>query len=216
VRLLTVVLFPLLVMLTISAPVAVPFLFGHRWIPAVGPVQILAVGGASTLVINAVGTVLMATGRPRALLGYGTAHFLVYGLTVLVVVHLGITAVAIDAAVVHTSFLIVAYVLMLHGSSERPLRRLWDDIAPATVSCVGLTAVALPVSLALTAAQLPAVLWLAALGLVAAPTYLMTLRTCFPATWRSQSGALERILPGHRRLRGVKRRLAAAAVGPSA
>ena len=96
-------------------------------------------GGASTLVIDAVGTVLMATGRARALLGYGMAHFVVYGLTVLLVVRFGIVAVAIDAAVVHTLFLIVAYVLMLRGSPERPLRRLWDDIAPATVSCLGLS-----------------------------------------------------------------------------
>jgi lipopolysaccharide exporter len=210
VRLLTIALFPLLVALAIAAPVLVPFVFGSRWAPAVVPVQILAVGGASTLVINAVGTVLMATGRARALLGYGTAHFIVYGLTVLLVVRLGIVAVAIDAAVVHTLFLIVAYVLMLRGSTERPLHRLWDDIAPAFVSCLGLVAVALPASLALTAAQMPAVLWLAALGLIAVPPYLLTLRICFPAAWRGQRAVLERILPAHHRLRGVKRRLAAA------
>jgi lipopolysaccharide exporter len=210
VRLMTTVVFPLLVLLAIAAPVAVPFLFGPRWDPAVVPVQILALGGASTLVINAVGTVLMATGRARALLGYGAAHFMVYGLTVLLVVRLGIVAVAIDAAVVHTLFLIVAYALMLRGSRERPLHRLWDDIAPASVSCLGLVAIALPASFALTAAHVPAALWLVALGLIAVPPYVLTLRICFPATWRSQRSALERILPGHRRLRGAKRRLAAA------
>jgi lipopolysaccharide exporter len=212
VRLLTIIIFPLLVLLAITAPVLVPFLFGARWAPAVVPVQILAVGGASTLVINAAGTVLMATGRARAVLGYGTAHFIVYGLTVLLVVRLGIVAVAIDAAVVHTFFLIVAYVLMLRGSDERPLHRLWDDIAPAFVSSLGLVAVALPVSFALTAAHIPAFLWLVALGLISVPPYLLTLRFGFPAAWCSQSAALERILPGHRRLRGAKRRLAAARV----
>lgn len=212
VRLLTVLLFPLLVLLAITAPVLVPFVFGPRWAPAVVAVQVLAVGGASTLVINAVGTVLMATGRGRALLGYGTAHFLVYGLTVLLVVRLGIVAVAVDAAVVHTLFLIIAYRLMLRDSAERALHRLWDDIAPAAVSCLGLVAIALPASFALTAAHAPAVVWLAAVGLVAVPPYLLTLRICFPATWRSQRSALERILPGHQRLRGAKRRLAAARV----
>ena len=213
VRLLTIMLFPLLVLLAIAAPVIVPFVFGPRWAPAVVPVQILAVGGASTLVINAVGTVLMATGRARALLGYGTAHFLTYGLTVLVVVRWGIVAVAVDAAVVHTLFLLVAYRLMLSGSEERAVRRLWSDIAPATVSCVALAAVALPVSAGLTAAHMPAVPWLAMLGIVAVPTYLLALRLCFPATWRAQRDALARILPG-RPLRGVKRRQAAAGVGP--
>ncbi len=210
VRLLTVILFPLLVLLAIAAPVAVPFLFGPRWTPAVVPVQILAIGGASTVVINAVGTVLMATGRARALFGFGSAHFIVYGLTVFLVVPFGIAAVAIDAAVVHTLFLVLAYALMLRGSAERPLHRLWDDIAPASVSCLGLVAVALPASLALTAADLPAALWLATLGLVALPPYLLTLRICFPATWLNQRAIFERILPGVSRPRAIKRRVAAA------
>lgn len=212
VRLMTIVLFPLLVLLAIGAPTLVPFLFGARWSPAVVPVQILALGGAATLVIDAVGTVLMATGRAQALLGYGVAHFVVYGLTVLLVVPYGIVAVAIDAAVVHTLFLIVAYVLMLRGSAERPLRRLWHDIAPAFVSCLGLVAVALPVSYGLTAVEAPAVVWLTVLTLVAVPPYLLTLRIGFPATWHSQRAILVRILPGHQRLLGARRRLAAARV----
>jgi lipopolysaccharide exporter len=210
VRLLTIVTFPLLVTLAIGAPVLVPFLFGARWDSAVVPVQILALGGASTLVINAAGAVLMATGRARALLGYGVGHFLAYGLTVFAVVKLGIVAVAIDAAVVHTLFLIVAYLLILRGSGERPLQRLWDDIAPAFVSCLGLAAVAVPASFALTAAHVPAILWLVAFGAVAVPPYLLTLRLLFPAAWRSQRAALKRIVPGHQRLRGARRRLAAA------
>jgi lipopolysaccharide exporter len=216
VRLLTIVLFPMLVLLAIGAPVLVPFLFGPRWAGAIVPVQILALGGASTLVINAVGTVLMATGRARALLGYGAAHFTVYGLTVLVIAPLGIVAIAIDAAVVHTAFLIVAYVVMLRDTAERPMQRLWDDVAPATVSCLGLVAAAVPASLALTAAQVSAAPWLAALGLIAVPPYLITLRLCFPATWRTQLAIIERILPWRVPLRGVRRRLAAAGMHSSA
>jgi lipopolysaccharide exporter len=212
VRTLTILLFPLLVLLTITAPVLVPFLFGAQWAPAVVPVQILALGGASTLVVDAVGTVFMATGRARALLGYGTAHFVVYGLTVLVVVRYGIVAVAIDAAVVHTLFLVVAYVMMLNGTEERPLPRLLSDIAPATLSCVGLTVVALPVSLGLTAVGTPAILWLAAVGFVAIPPYLLTLRLGFPESWRSQRSIYQRIVPAGKGLGQVGRRLAAVRV----
>lgn len=211
VHLLTIVLFPLLVLVAITAPVFVPFLFGARWDPAIVPMQILAIGGASTILFTAVGTVFMATSRNHALLGFGWVQFIVYGLTVWLVAPLGIVAVAINAAIVHALFAVFAYVLMLHGSDERPLQRLWSDIAPATVSCVGLVAIALPVSLMLTALHLPPVLWLAGVGLVAIPPYLLTLRTCYPAVWRSECTALERILPGHRRLNGLKRRLAAAA-----
>jgi lipopolysaccharide exporter len=211
VRLLTILLFPLLALLAIVAPVLVPFLFGHRWAAAVVPVQILALGGASTLLIDSVGIVLMATGRTRALLGYGMAHFLVYGLAVFLAVPFGIAAVAATAAVVHTLFLLVAYTLLLRDSPEHPLRRLWDDIAPATASCLGLVAVALPVSLAAAAAHLPAVPQLAAVGLVAVPPYLLTLRRCFPAAWRSQRAILERVVPGQR-LGWAKRSLEAVGV----
>jgi PST family polysaccharide transporter len=211
IRLLTVMLFPLLVLLVIAAPVIVPFLFGPHWAPVIAPVQILALGGASTIIFNAVETAFLATGRGSALFGFGTANFIVYGVSVWLVAPLGITAVAIDAAVVHTLFAIIAYSLMLRGSTERPIRRLWSDVAPAAVSCLGLVAVVLPVSLALSALRTPAFLWLTVLGIVAAPPYLLTLRTCFPAAWRAQCTALERILPSHRRLNGVKRRLEAAA-----
>lgn len=195
VRLLTILLFPILVLLAISAPVVVPFLFGPHWEPAVVPVQILALGGAATLVINAVGTVLMATGRARALLGFGVGHFLAYGVTAFLVVPFGITAVAIDAAVVHSLFLLVAYWVMLRDERERFLGRLWGDIAPATVSCLGLAAIALPVSAGLTALGLPSALWLLVLGLVAIPPYLLTLRLLFPEAWRTQRGVLKRVLP---------------------
>jgi lipopolysaccharide exporter len=212
VRLLTITLFPLLALLAIGAPVLVPFLLGPKWTAAVVPTQILAVGGASTLVIDAVGTVLMANGRTRALLGYGLGHWIVYAGSVFVVVPLGIDAVAVDAAVVHTLFLVLAYRLMLRDSPERPLRCLWSDVAPATVACVGLVAVTLPASIALSAGSLPRILWLVAVGLIAIPPYLLTLRVCFPTTWRTLRSVLQQFLPEHRRLRWVRQRLAPAGV----
>jgi O-antigen/teichoic acid export membrane protein len=211
IRLLTTMIFPLLVLLAIAAPVVVPFLFGPHWNAAIVPMQILALGGASTVIFSSAETALLATGRGTALVGYVTANFLAYGLSVWLIAPLGITAVAIDAAAMHTLFSIIAYALMLRGSPERALARLWSDVAPALVSCVSLVAVALPVSLELTAAHTPAALWLAALALVAVPPYLLTLRLCFPQTWRVQCSALERLLPGRGRLGLVKQRLAAAA-----
>jgi O-antigen/teichoic acid export membrane protein len=207
VRLLTITLFPLLALLAIGAPVLVPFLFGPKWTEAVVPTQILAVGGASTLVIDAAGTVLMANGRTRALLGYGLGHWIVYACSVFVVVPLGIDAVAVDAAVVHTLFLALAYVLMLRDSPEHPLGCLWRDVAPATIGCLGLVAVTLPASVALSAGHLPRILWLAAVGLIAIPPYLLTLRLCFPETSRSLCAILAQLLPEHRRLGWAKRRL---------
>ena len=113
VRLLTVVLFPLIAVLAITAPQVIPWMFGPQWSEAVVPTQILCGAGAATLVIDAVGTTLMAAGRPRALLGYGVAHFVIYIGTVLFIAHLGLVAVAVAAVTVHTLFLVIAYVVLL-------------------------------------------------------------------------------------------------------
>jgi O-antigen/teichoic acid export membrane protein len=215
VRVLTAVLFPLLAVLAVTAPVLVPWVFGPAWAPAVLPTQILALGGASTLVIDCVGAGLMAAGRARALLGYGVAHFAVYAAAVLIVASRGLAAVAIAAAVVHTGFLVVAYVLMLRGSKENPVRRLWDDVAPATVSCVALAAVAVPATIAMSAAHVPTVPHLAGVGLLAAAAYLVALRVGFPSTWRSLMTIAGRVIPARARLRRPRRLRPVSAQSPS-
>ena len=147
VRLLTVVLIRCLQGCAITAPLVIPWVFGPSWGPAVVPTQLLCAGGAATLVIDAAGAALMATGRPRALLGYGVAHFVVYIGTVVLVSPLGIAAVALDAAIVHSLFLIVAYRVLLSGKVSSPVRSLWHDIAPAMIGCMGMAAAAVPVDL---------------------------------------------------------------------
>ncbi len=199
-RMLTIALFPLLALLAIGAPVLVPFCFGSEWSGAVVPVQILAVGGASVLAIDAAGTVLMATGRTKALLGYGVAHFAAYGVAVLIVAGHGIAAVAVAGSVVHSVFLAVSYVLILRGTRESPLARLWSDIGPATVASLCLVTAGWPASIGLSAAGLPAIPWLLGLALVAIPAYLVGLRLLFPAVWREQRSGLARIIPWRPRL----------------
>ncbi|HEV3094439.1 MAG TPA: oligosaccharide flippase family protein [Solirubrobacteraceae bacterium] len=195
VRMLTILLFPLLALLAILAPVLVPWLFGHRWEPAVVPTQILAVGGASTLAIDAAGAALMASGRARAVMGFGWGHFLVYALAVFLVAPMGIVAVAVAAAAVHTAFLAVAYVLLLAGSPQNPLARLWRDICPATLSSLALVAVAAPLSIELRAEHAATVPYLASVSLVGVVSYLLALRLCFPASLASLRSFLGHLLP---------------------
>jgi O-antigen/teichoic acid export membrane protein len=213
VRLLTLTLFPALILLTLACPLLVPVLFGPRWEGMILPAQILALGGAATLVIDAVGTTLLAAGRTRAILAFGVSHWLVYALSAFVVAPLGIAAVAVDAAVVHTLFVLVAYVLMQQGAAEGPLRCLWRDVAPASVSCLGLAALALPTSFALSAAGTPAALRLLALTIAGAAGYLLALRLCFPAVAHWLLATLERTVPERRGLRWAKQRLALASAG---
>src|SRR5262249_20709064 len=112
VGLVTVVLFPVLALLAVLAPVAVPWVFGSEWQDAVAPTAGLALGGAAVIVRDAVGATLMAAARPRAVLGFGWAHFVTYAIAVYFTAPLGLTAVAASAAVVHTAFVFVAYALM--------------------------------------------------------------------------------------------------------
>jgi O-antigen/teichoic acid export membrane protein len=194
-RMLTIALFPLLTSLVVLAPVAVPWIFGPAWEPAVLPTQILAGAGAATIVIDAVGTVLMATGRGRALLGYGVAHFAVYIVAVLFASRWGLAGVSIAAVSVHMVFLVIAYEVLLYKRPERTLRLLWDDVAAATVSCLAFVAAAVPVDLAFHDAGVAAPLHMAAVGAVGAVAYLCSLRVCFPAAWQDLVTLLRRVLP---------------------
>lgn len=200
--LLTVVLFPALALLAILAPVVVPWLFGPQWEPAIAPTQILAIGGASTLVIDAVGAVLMAHARTRAMLGFGWGHFLAYAAAVFFISPLGITAVAVAAATVHTLFLLVAYYLMLHQTREGRLRRLglaarelWRDIGPATVGCVALAVVAIPTSLVASSIHAPVVPYSAAVAVAGCAAYLVALRVFYPASLSSLVTIVRHVLP---------------------
>jgi lipopolysaccharide exporter len=207
VRLLAILTFPMLAVLTITAPELVPWLFGAEWTPAVVPMQLLAVGGASTLVIDAVGVALMASGRPRALLGFGVGHFAVYAGAVLVASNFGLAAVAAAASIVHTAFLGVAYVLMLRGTGERPLRTMWAEIGPATGSCLGLVVVAVPADFGLSAAGAPTLVQLAAVSALALGAYAATLRICFPAAWSDVVAVARRVLPTPPRRIRIRRAL---------
>jgi hypothetical protein len=142
-----------------------------------------------------VGTTLMATGRPRALLAYGVGHFVAYISAVLVVAHLGLVAVATAAVVVHSAFLVVAYVMLIPGSLSASLRCFWNDIAPATASCAALVAVAAPIGWAVSTAPVPGIVVIAAVGFVAAPAYLLTLRVGFKDAWGDLAKLVGRVLP---------------------
>ena len=198
IRVLTAVLFPLLAMLAITAPVLVPWLLGPDWAPVVVPTQILAIGGAATLVIDSTGVVLMASGRSRAILGFGVAHFATYAVVVWFLAPMGIEVVAIVAAVVHSAFVIVSYLMMVRGSVRQSLAHIWHDVAPATVSSLAMAAVAVPLSLLLSAAHAPAFGQLAIVTLAAAAAYLVALRTLFRRTWSDLLAMMRRVLPMHR------------------
>jgi lipopolysaccharide exporter len=195
VQLLTVTLFPLLVLLVVLAPVMVPWVFGPEWQPAVLPSQILALGGAASLVIDAVGSVFMAMGRSRSLLGYGVAHFVVYVGAVLAVSSHGLAAVAVAASVVHAVFLAVAYRMLFPGEGRSVVSQLWSDVGAAIVACLGLAAVAVPLEWALRDAGAPVPVHIVLVGGISLLAYAGTLRVRSPSAWQDLARAVGRVVP---------------------
>jgi hypothetical protein len=144
----------------------------------------------------------MATGRGRAILAYGWSHFLCYGGAVLLVVPLGIKAVAVAAATVHTAFVLVAYVMLLHdraggraGQIRAAGKVLLADVVPASMSCLALAAVAVPVSIGLSDAHVSALLYLATVGLAGLAAYIVALRGLFPASFHAAREIIAHVLP---------------------
>jgi lipopolysaccharide exporter len=203
---LTMTVFPLLLGLVLLAPVVVPWLFGPDWAPAVLPTQLLAGAGAATVVIDAVGTVFMAQGRSRALLGFGVAHFVVYIAVVLVASNWGVTGVAVAASGVHIVFVLVAYRMLLHGREEKTLPFLWQDVSAALVACGAMAAAALPLELALRSAGAPGFLHLVVVGAVGGGAYLTALRFWFPEAWGDLLALIRQVLPV-RRAQAIARRV---------
>lgn len=192
----TLPLFPLLALLAIIAPRFVPWFYGSAWGPAVPIVQILTIGGAAMCVASALLAALLASGRPRGMMRWGWAHFAVYAGSVFVLARVGLDAVAIGAAVVHTGFLLICYVLLVHGSVTRAAKLLTKDLMPALASCIGLAALALPISAIVSQLHLPTFPSLVAIALAGAIGYMVALWLCFRQTIIDLLPLARRVLPG--------------------
>jgi O-antigen/teichoic acid export membrane protein len=214
VGLLTVLMFPLLALLAVLAPVAVPFVFSGVWKPAIAPTQLLTIGGASALVINSIGPALQASGQIRSVVVFGWAHFICYGLAVLAVASLGLTAVAASAAVVHTAFVFLAYWLLPGHEREAGtvLRAIWADVHPALAGCAALMAAVLPATIGLSALDVGPLVEILISTLLGGVVYSLTLRVCFGASWNAIVGFSSKVMP---RLR-PRRQRPVAGVGAAA
>jgi O-antigen/teichoic acid export membrane protein len=195
IRRMTMLLFPCLTLGAALAPVAMPWLFGPRWNPAITPTQILAIGGASTLAIDAVGTALMASGRARSSSVFGWAHFAAYAAAVVVVSPLGLNAVAGAAAFVHTVFLFYAYAILAGGVGGTMLRTLWHDLSPAVIGSTALAAVAWPLTSVLSQASIGTFPSIAVVSALSTLAYLGALRALYPVDLRALLTLLGRVLP---------------------
>ena len=191
----TMILFPLLTALAIVAPKFVTWFYGPAWQASVVPVQILTIGGAAMLVAQAVTVAMLANGRPRAVMLWGWAHFFAYAGAVFAVARLGLPAVAIAAVAVHTTFLMISYLQLYHGSVSRAFKAVVEDLLPAAASSVCLAALAVPASMLASTLGVPILPYMLIVALAGATGYFLSLRLWFPNQLRDLGVFAGRLLP---------------------
>jgi O-antigen/teichoic acid export membrane protein len=211
------VIFPLLVSLIVLAPVLIPFVLGAAWIPSVEPTQILAVAGMVAAILTGYPQVMLAVGRPRALLRFNLAMLAVYAAAIFLAVGYGLIAVAIAASSVYVCILVGVYRFLLGRYIGLSIRRLIPELGPALAGCLALVAVSAPLRVLLAPALAP-VLTIALVGSAGLLAYASTLRSVSPAAWADLGLLLTRVFPplgggGPRRTRAASAAGAAAGEG---
>jgi O-antigen/teichoic acid export membrane protein len=173
---------PLLALLIALAPVAVPWVFGAPWEPAVVPTQILAVGGMAAALGSGTGSFVLAAGRPWHMVRFNLALLALFATVVFLTAPLGLVEVCVAVAGVRLVLLIGDYHVLLRPLIGVPVRRLWAEVVPGAASSAILLAVAWPLTELMVAAALPAAAILALVTAIGAAVYLLSLHTLFPAT----------------------------------
>ena len=201
VRLQTLLLFPLLGALILLAPVAVPLIFGEQWEDAVAPTQILAVAGMMAAIQAGTGPLLLAVGRPGALLRWNLSKIIGLGLVVYVVAPEGLVALAIAVTAFNVARSLVGQQILLRRYAGIDVRALWIACLPAIVATAVLLAAGGAIIAAASRLDIPddaASVAAAATGVVA---YLLTLALAFPGALTELREVQARLLPRRPRLR---------------
>jgi O-antigen/teichoic acid export membrane protein len=174
---------PLLAILIVVAPLLVPWLFGEPWRGAIVPTQILAVAGMIAAVLTGYPQVMLALGRPRALLKFNLVVLVLYVAVVAATVDRGLTALCIGVVGVYVGILFGVYRFLLFRHIGAPMSRLVTDLAPALAGSAGILAAGIPLRHVLVSAGLPVPATLVAVGLASSLIYLAVVRALFAAAW---------------------------------
>jgi O-antigen/teichoic acid export membrane protein len=189
------VVVPLLAVLIATAPVLVPWLFGPVWQPAVLPSQILAVAGMIAAVLTGYPQVLLAAGRPRALMRFNIGLLAAYVAVVWLTAPYGIVVVAVGVVAIHVGMLIVIYGILFRRVVGVPVGRMVGDIAPGVVGGGALLAVAFPLAALLESVGAPAPIVIGGVALVGLAVHSLVLHTAFPGVWNDLTSLARRIAP---------------------
>jgi PST family polysaccharide transporter len=195
------VVVPLLAVLIVTAPDVVPMLFGKAWEGAVAPAQVLAVAGMIAAILTGYPQVMLAAGRPRALMIFNCCVLVVYGSAVFVTAKHGLVTVAVAVVAVHVAMLAAVYLVLFRAVLKMPIARLVTDLAPAVVGGALVILVGMPIAGALRDAGAGAIVIIAAVSAAGALVHLLSLKSLFPTVWSDLVSLVRRLLPSRGPLR---------------
>ena len=206
-RLLAVIIIPLLAIVAFTAPEFVPWAFGDAWQESVLPTQILCVAGIVTAVLRGSHQLVLAAGRPRALLGFNVGMLVAYGATVWFTAPLGIVRVSVAVATLYVLMLVSFYAFLLRPIAGVAVRRIFFDVGPALAASLALLAVGVPMAELMRSLDAAPLVVMCPASLVGLGMYAATLRMGFPAAWADLHGLVRRVV-GPRRLFARRRAVA--------
>jgi O-antigen/teichoic acid export membrane protein len=177
----------------VVAPDLVPLLFGAAWEPSVVPAQILAVAGMAAATNAGAGPLVLAAGRPRALMMLSLAFFFLYGATILLAAPHGLIVVCVAATAANVVRTCAMHWLLLDRMLGIPLSDLRHELAPAVTGTLAVFAVTVPVAELLRSVDVPAAAVIALIAAIAPLVYLAVLRALFRGAWQDLSTILRRV-----------------------
>jgi O-antigen/teichoic acid export membrane protein len=189
------VVVPLLAILIVTAPELIPMVFGDAWRAAIEPTQVLAVAGMIAAILTGYSQVMLAAGRPRALLIFNCVVLVAYGLAVFLTARQGLVTVSLAVVGVHVAMLTAVYLVLFRRVLGMPVGRLFTDLAPAAATAALVLAAGLPVADLLRRAGAAPVLIVLLAGLAGCLVQASALRAFFPEVWSDVSRLLRRLLP---------------------
>ena len=206
VRLHSLILFPAMFWLLAAAPDLIPFVYGPAWVPAVQPLQILALAGLAVPILAGSGPALLAAGFPRQLMYTTWIAAAGFAAVVFVAAPHGLTALCVAVAGYHfVKLALMQYLLMerLLGVTTRAVVR---ESAPALAGSVAVLAVSAATLHVAGSVAAPAAVGLPASLLLGGAVYLVAVRHLSPDGWADARRVVDRLIPSRltSRLRGLR------------
>lgn len=188
-----IVIFPFLATSAALAPILVPLVFGAQWRGAVPAVEILVVAGCVSAILTGYPQLLLAIGRPRALMIFNGAMVVLYGAAIYLASTHGLYVIAFTVSGFYVIILLCVYHFLLRRYLGLSIGRLVPELGPAVVGSLALAATDVGLRLGLSA--LPGVL----VALLAIPAglivYCAVVRTGFPRGWNDLIATIVKVGP---------------------